>query len=283
MSLSNFTPVVWSASIMKALEKAHVYASVANRSYEGEIRNAGDTVKINQLADVTIKTYTKNTDIAAPDNLTAAQTELKIDQSKYFNFQVDDIDKAQNNVAVLDEAGRKSGYGLRDVVDQFFAAMYASAGLSGVGTNASPVAVNSANIEDTILLAGEVMNSGNLPLEGRFMIAPPWWFSKLVLAGLVTKTSNDDMWTNGLVGKVLGFDQLMSNNVSKNSTSWDKTRIICGIRGQSLAYAEQILEVEGYRPQLRFGDALKGLHVYGGKVIRPDMTLTVYADKTAEA
>jgi hypothetical protein len=83
---------------------------------------------------------------------------------------------------------------------------------------------------------------------------------------------------------VLGFDMFMSNNVSAASTvTWDQTRIIGGVRGQSLSFADAILKVEAFRMEAGFHDAVKGLHVFGAKVMRPDMTITIYADKTAEA
>ena len=95
-------------------------------------------------------------------------------------------------------------------------------------------------------------------------------------------TDNVSPWENGRVGRAFGFQFLVSNNVSKNSTSWDQTRAIFGVEGESFALAEQIVKTEAYRPESSFDDAVKGLHVYGGKVLRPDMTLTFYCDKTAE-
>jgi hypothetical protein len=138
------------------------------------------------------------------------------------------------------------------------------------------------NVEEEILSIGETFNEAGLPFDGRFIIVAPWVISKMVLAGLTTKTSNDAMWANGFVDRILGFNIYMSQNVSKNSTSWDITRNIAGIEGESFGYAEQIVKVEAFRPQNAFSDAVKGLHLYGGKVMRPDKSLVWYADKTAE-
>ncbi len=54
------------------------------------------------------------------------------------------------------------------------------------------------------------------------------------------------------------------------------------IAGSTIAtsYAEQIAKVEAYRPELRFGDALKGLHLYGAKVTRAN-ALVVSSIKTS--
>ena len=115
MSLNNFIPAVWSAQLLTDLQKSLVYANLCNRDYEGEIRAFGDQVKINSIGDVTIGSYTKNTDISAAETLTDAQRILIINQAKYFNFQIDDIDKAQQTPKVMSAAMQKAAYGLADV------------------------------------------------------------------------------------------------------------------------------------------------------------------------
>ena len=95
MSVANFIPTIWSARLLRHLDKRHVYLNLLNRDYEGEIKNFGDTVKVNQIGNVTIKDYTKGEDIEAPEDLSGEQQELKIDQAKYFNFAVEDVDNAQ--------------------------------------------------------------------------------------------------------------------------------------------------------------------------------------------
>lgn len=284
MSLSNFIPSIWAGNLLSALDKAHVAVSIANREYEGDIKQAGDSVRINQIGDITVGPYTKNSDIGTPQELADAQTILTIDQQNYFNFQIDDIDKAQTKPKVMSEAMRKSAYGLRDTADTYLLGLYAQAGL-GVGISGgvvSPIDVTSLNVEDTIAQVVELMNLGSVPQEGRFAIIPPWFYTKLWLAGLTTKTMNDVLYANGKVDKILNIEFLMSNNVSKNSSSWDISRIFFGVRNLSLNFAEQIVSVEGYRPEKRFADAVKGLHVFGAKW-RADATCVLYADKTAES
>ena len=283
MAIDNFTPELWSSNIQAALSNAHVFAATANRSYEGMISQSGDTVKINSLNDPTVNAYTKNSTTITVEDLVATQIELKIDQSKYIAFGVDDVDKAQNNYNTMAEITRRSGYKFADTADAYLAGLYAQAG-SALNTNAAPADVTSLNVEDEILALREDMDSKNAPKQGRFLIVLPWVETKLILAGLTTKTANDALFANGVIGNVFGFDVIVSNNVSVGTASTGaKTRNIAGVRGQSFAYAEQILQLEAYRPEDHFEDAVKGLHVYGGKVIRPDMTWVWYADKTAEA
>lgn len=99
MAVTNFIPQVWSARLLAHLDKAHVLTNLVNRDYEGEIRQYGDTVKITQIGDITIKDYVTNTDIDDPQELTTEQQLLVIDQQKYYAFQIDDVDAAQARAA----------------------------------------------------------------------------------------------------------------------------------------------------------------------------------------
>ena len=123
MSVTNFIPTIWSARLLRHLDKKHVYANLLNRDYEGEIKNFGDTVKINQIGDVTIKNYQKSTDIEAPEELSGEQLMLTIDQAKYFNFGIDDVDAAQVNPKLMDKAMMRAAYGMNDVTDRFAASL----------------------------------------------------------------------------------------------------------------------------------------------------------------
>lgn len=279
MSVNNFIPAIWSANILQALEKSHVFASLANRNYEGEIKTLGDTVKINSLGDINIGTYTKNTDITAPQTLTDDQRTLEIDSAKFFNFQIDDVDKAQANVTLMTEAMRKAGYALSDVVDSYFAGMHASSTLT-LGTDETPKEINSANVVDIILEINEKFNTADVQKDGRFIVMPAWFETKLILASILKETDNMSTLANGLVGRKLNFDFYSSNNVK---VVGGNSKLIVGVKGQTFSFAEQINSVEAYRPEKRFADAVKGLHLYGGKVLRPEMTLTLTAKAKAEA
>lgn len=267
-----FIPSVWAARLLVALDKALVYAQtgVVNRDYEGEITDSGDTVKIATIGDVTIGNYTKNTNIADPEVLTDAEQSLLIDQSKFFNFYVDSIDKAQQNVNVMDEAMRRAGYGLRDVQDQFVAANYVNVPAANlIGSDAVPITPTNANAYEYLVDLGVLLDQQNIPTEGRFCIVPPWFHGRLlkdsrfVSAG-TSKT--DSVLANGMVGEAAGLRILKSNNVP--NTAATKYKILAG-HPMAYSFAMQVTSLETYKPEKRFGDAVKGLNVYGGKLVRP--------------
>lgn len=281
MAIQNFIKTVWDANIARALQKTHVFASVANRSYQGQVKALGDKVKIVQVSDVTINQYTRGQQLSR-QNMDDAALELVADQAHYFDFQVNDVDAVQEKPAVLIATTDNAGYGFRDAADTYMAGLYTQAGLTSYATSTTPWDVTSLNVEDVLLDMKEKM--ARLPLAGRFLICPEWFHNKLILAGLTSKADNNAIFTNGLVDKVMGFDILLSENVSATTgaPTWDQTRIIAGIRGQSFAFADAILDTEAYRPHDYFSDAVRGIYVFGAKVVRPDMTLCAYVDKTAE-
>lgn len=276
MAINNFIPAVWSAQLLTALNKSLVYANLCNRDYEGEIREYGDQVKINSLGRVTVGSYTKNTDIAAAETLTDAQRILVIDQAKYFNFQIDDVDKAQQKPKVMQAAMAEAAYGLADVADQYIAGLYTEiSGTNTIGSDASPISIavaagqsTAAAYEKLVDLAVK-LDEANVSRASRWVVLPPWYHgillkdSRFISAGTL---KTDEVLANGFVGRAAGFDIYTSNNVPNTNNALYK--VIAGYSG-AWSYAEQIAEVEAYRPERRFADAVKGLHLYGAKVTRP--------------
>lgn len=284
MSINNFIATVWSARILEALEKSLVVAQpgVVNRDYEGEIQNQGDTVKINSVGDPTIVDYTKNTDLSSPETLTDATRSLVVDQAKAFNFQVDDVDKAQARGGdVFRVALHRAGYKIADVADQFLLGLMAAASVNTIGTTGTPIEVTPTNAYDQLVKARVKLDVANVPSQGRFAIIPSWFQGAVDLDPRFIGTSGyggNAVLMNGEVGQAAGFRLLMSNNVP--NTTGAKYKIVAGSAGAT-SYAEQINETEAYRPEKRFGDAVKGLHLYGGKVVRPEELVVLTANDNA--
>lgn len=351
MAITKFQPEVWAATLLSVLERALVYASapVVNRNYEGEISQYGDTVHIVDIADPTIVDYTKDTDLTI-EVLTDAEQQLLIDQSKAFAFEVDDIDMRQsrNGGALMTEAAKRAGWGLRDVADRYVAAKMAGGAGSALGlVDATTV----TNVYDELLVPASVtLDENDVPSEGRWIVLSPSVYGKLQLDSRFVKAneSGTNALHNGVVGDASGFTIMKSNNAFQanrtglTADTHTGTKIIDGaaagtftqgdvgltisgtgvgaantiasvsadgtsatttvnstasatvadiaisgggqyaIAGSQIAtsYAEQINKVEAFRPEKRFADALKGLHLYGAKVVRPE-ALVVASVKTS--
>lgn len=269
MSVATFIPELWSARLLQGLEKSHVATNLVNRDYEGQIRNQGDKVNINTLSDVAIKTYTPNSDIASPDDLTTTKQQLEITEADYFNIQLDDVDRVQAAGELMDTAMRNVAYKMNDRTDSFILGKIASGVDSGniIGTTVSPIQVTKNNIYESIIEMRTKLDKANVPTSGRTIIIPPEIYALLLQDERFVKSdavAGQNVLVNGLVGRVAGFDVFESNNVvyDTNNKFW---KVTAQVR-TATTFAEQIVKTEAYRMEKRFSDAVKGLHVYGAKV-----------------
>jgi N4-gp56 family major capsid protein len=272
MAITAFVPEVWAANLLVALEKSLVFAQPGVVNREGDISDFGDTVRITSISDPTIGTYTPNSTSISPETLTDAQRTLLIDQAKYFAFQVDDVNARQARGNVMPEAMRRAAYKLRDVVDQYIAAFYTFVpSANDLGTVAVTTS-SPTSFYDSVLVPLKVkLDEANVPAEGRWCVIPPWLEGRALRDDRFIRldaSGTTEGLRNGQIGRAAGFDVLMSNNVV-NSTG-DDYEVLAGTDG-AISYAEQISKVEAYRPEAKFADAVKGLHLWGAKVIRPEM------------
>lgn len=293
MATNYFIPKVWSAKILEALDKELVYADLFNTDYEGEITEAGDTVHIAQVGDVTIKDFDCGTDIAAPDDVNVEDLTLEIKQSKYFNISVCDVNEVQSKVSLLDTATQRAGYGFADVCDQYLGNLLATSGQvkDGLGTKTEPIKITADNAYETLVKMKTALDKANLPKQERKVVVPPEFEGFMLLDPRFVAKSSDasqDSLHEGTIYRAAGFEIRTSNNVPSetNGGSGSKTNggsgsttnggsgsttvfYIVGSSPIQGTFAQQILKTEAYRPEKRFADAVKGLHVYGAKVLRP--------------
>jgi N4-gp56 family major capsid protein len=289
MAINNFIPTVWSARLLQNLQKTLVYgqAAVINRDYEGEIRAYGDTVKINNIGRISVGDYTKNQDMNDPETLTDETRTLVIDQAKYFNFQVDDVDRIQQHPKLMDEAMREAAYALRNAADQFIASHYVDAAHT-IGDDATPVEPTKNDAYEYLVDLSVKLDEADVPEQGRFVIVPPWYEGLMLKDDRFVKTGSlpaEDRLVNGVIGRAAGFLVLKSNNVPKvpaGSGVVENYKIIAG-HNIAWSFAEQVNQVEAYRPEKRFADAVKGLHLYGCKVVRPEALAVLSAKRPANA
>lgn len=277
MSVNQFIPTLWASSMLKERERRYVAIKNCNRDYEGEIKQKGDRVKILAIGDITINDYTKNNFATGLtlQYLDDVSTMLIVDQAKYYYVGIDDVDKAQANQKLMKEAMRKAGLGLNQASDTFIFNKYGEAGTTITET------VTHANITSHIAEAIQALYENDVP-EGEDMVleVSPQVATKLLLAKIV-RDYNSKTLTNGVIGQYLGTEICMSNNVVQSSTL-----SYCLLRTkQAISYAEQITKTQAFElTDQGFGDAVKGLNVYGAKVVKPKeivcLALTTSAETT---
>ena len=266
MAITNFIPTVWSETLTKELDRQYVGVSNCTRDFEGEIRGKGSSVKICSVGPISVFDYNKDTDMGStyPQALSDYAVTLQISQSKAFNFQIDDVDKVQSKPSLLQAAMNKAANALSNVADRYVYSLYEEI------PEENSVYWDSIDPETIIsLIVGlrEKFYSNNIGDNVETVLeVSPYVAGVLLKAKIVTMTDNSDEVENGYLGKVAGFKIYVSNNIHTNGT-----RHMCFARTtRAIAFAEQLNEVEAYRPEKRFADAVKGLHLYGAKVVFPD-------------
>ncbi|MBE1867971.1 hypothetical protein Bateq7PJ16_2438 [Bacillus subtilis] len=262
MAYENFIPVIWSTKLNEVYKKSLVYGNLVNSDYQGEVK-MGNTVKMNTIGSVTIGDYGKD-GVGDPEELDSNQMELKIDQYKYFNFKVEDIDAAQANINLLNKAMEEAGYQLADVADQFIAKLYTGVVAENtIGTDAEPQKINSANLYNKLVDLNTKLSEANVPKKDRFVVVPEAGYGMLQKDSRFTKFP--EVLYEGYIGNVGSLQVFTSNNCPVVD---GKYKIMAGHRS-AITFASQINQVEAYRPEKYFADAIKGLQVYGAKLIKP--------------
>ncbi|MFA5196748.1 MAG: hypothetical protein WC401_13195, partial [Bacteroidales bacterium] len=193
MGLANFTKTYIASTIIMALKKVLVAGSVANQEYTGQITDINGEVDIIQLPNVTISGYTKGSGLNA-QTINDAVTKLKADQAYYFDIKLYDVEGNDLKQRIMTALSDNAAYGFRDTSDQYLLGLYAQAGLTSYYTGTTPWDVTSLNVEDVLLDVKEQM--ARVPQAGRYAIIPEWFHGKLLTAGILAKTSNDNLFDN---------------------------------------------------------------------------------------
>lgn len=270
MAIINFVPEVWAAQLLSSLKEALVYGGpgVVNRNYEGEISQVGDTVNITSITRPTIGTYTAHTDLTFED-VDDATRALLITESKFFAFEVDDIEARQARGDVMDEAANESAFGLRDVADGFLSSTMAAGVAAGNILPAGAIDTPS-EAEQALIDLRTALDESDCPSDGRWVAVDPA-FEALLLDSdrfvRVDASGSSEALRNGRIGQAYGFNVLKTNQAPAAAVG-SGIKVLAG-HPAATTYAEQINSVEAVRLEKRFADGLKGLHLYGALVVRP--------------
>jgi len=265
MSISNFIPTVWSETLCKNLDKHYVGISNCTRDFEGEIKEKGSKVVICHLEDLFIGNYDKDFIISDPEPLEGTTTELVIEKARYFNFQIDDIDKVQLAPKLMEEAMRLAASGLANEADKYVYQQQKDATevIEAFG-------ITSNEILDIIIQARTKLYENNVGPGTEVVLEVSPAVARLMLkAKLNISTDNDELLQTGCIGSIAGFKVFVTNNIVSEVDDGDTIYHCFARTKRAIAFAEQISEVEAYRPDSRFADAVKGLHLYGAKIVCP--------------
>lgn len=260
---ANFIPEIWSKKVQKIFDKTTVMVPLCNREHEGEVKSGGDTVHVRSFGEITIKNYTREQTLA-DDTLVDPMSDLVIDQEKYFSFIVDDVDKAQADINIMEGYAKRAADAIRRVVDQHLHAQYANVDSGNViGSSSGPVTLTKDNIYFYITELGRLMDNDNATGDRHLVVDPTRKALLLNSPEFLRATGmGDTVVKNGKIGTVSDF----TVHVSTNLNSASGNRPILALTTDLISYASQVDKVEKVRPSNQFVDKIKGLYVYGSKI-----------------
>ena len=283
-----FIPEVYSKKVQIALRKAAVAEAICNTDYMGEISSFGDTVNIIKEPQISVADYTRGLAVTST-NLTDQELVLTIDQAKSFSFKIDDLEKRFSHVNFQAVASDNAAYALRDAMDaNILAAISAGATVTtGMGTTSVPIDIGFGSGEvdplNQMSLAAKELDEANAPEEGRWFVAAPEWYNELANTSSkllsVDFNAGQGSIRNGLVasGLLRGFQMYKSNNLPTNdlsgATPAGSATAPEALFGQisAVSSASAMNKVETVRDVNTFSDIVRGLMVWGRKVLRPEI------------
>lgn len=276
-----FIPEIWSGKLIENFYDATVLSAISNTDYEGEIRRMGDTVNIRTQPNITIRDYVKGQSLTV-EQPEAPKLQLLIDKGDYFACVEDDVDRIQSDVKMMDMWSKDASEQMKLKIDRrVLTDLLPDIGASNkgatageksasfnLGTTGTPVALDKTNVIDLIVDMGTVLDEANAPETDRFLVIPA------KMAGLIKKSDLKDAsltgdgttpLRNGRLGMIDRFTLYVSHNLYVAS---GKTSLIAGHK-MGFTFASQMTEMESIRAESTFGNIVRGLQVYGYKVVKP--------------
>lgn len=295
MAISSLIPELWAAALYTELNRANIWTDMIT-DISGETV-VGNKINIGNLSTTpTVRDYTKNTALVAPEDATDAETELTLDQQKYFNIMVHDIDEVQTRPAIMTDWARKASVAINETIDSFLYSTWTGGSFATANTVAlaedellkADLSTSDANIAkyaNALLQLTHKMDVAKWPTTGRWCVVPPkgkfYLVKWLVDKGRIgTGQTNQDALVNAALDQVFGMTVRMSLAFPDTDTASKATGniAVAGINS-GVYYAQQISEVEAFRPETHFADAVRGLFVYGAA--RMDNTRRAVITETA--
>ena len=283
MAISHFQQTIWSKSIQEALKTITSLRNHCDFQYEKDSKNAKE-VKILGVVRPTIRTYVPGTALTLEGGTDASQT-LQINQYKYFNFEVEDIDKAQSVPGLMEALAKEASRGLAEEGDKYVASLIEAGvedGTNPIGQSGSVISLTTSNAMASVEDGFAYLYGKNVPVNSEFYLEfAPKVFTVYRQSLTEISTNNPEILKRGAVGKINNAYVCIENLLPTGKTgtgSVDNVYYNVLRTSKAIAFVEQIDKVEAYRPHDAFQDALKGLYVFGAKIVRPD---EIYVMKTA--
>lgn len=294
-----FIPEVWSGRILEKFYAATVLAAISNTNYEGEIKAYGDKVIIRTIPTLTIRDY-EATGPLTIERPGSSVLNLLIDKGKYFAAIADDVLRVQADVDMLDLWCDDAAEQLKITVDtQVLAAIPSQVDAKNKGDTAGKIsgninlgkatapitvgpadATNIVGIISLLIDMGVCLDEQNVPETGRWLVMPAWAIGMLLKSDVRAANVMGDATSalrNGRVGQLSRFTVYQSNLLPTATESAKTAFYFLAGHNTGLTFASQLTNTESLRAESTFGTIVRGLQVYGFKVLKPESIVVAYA------
>jgi len=290
-----FIPEIWSKKLIEKFYDATVLTAISNTDYEGEIRSQGDKVKIRTIPTLAINDYSSGQTLVN-QRPTSNVVELMIDQGKYWSAICDDVQEVQADIGMMNLWSTDASEQMKIAIDTAVLGNIAAdvssvnkgatagriSGNINLGVAGTPLVVTKSNIIDTIIDMGQVLDEQNIAEQGRFLVMPFWASAMLKKSDLKDASLTGDgtsVMRNGRVGMIDRFTLYTSNCLPWATEGTSKAFYMYAGHKSGLTFASQLTKTETLRAESTFGDIMRGLQVYGYKVVNPVTLTATYAVK----
>ena len=263
-----FIPEVWSKKLNNMLEKDCVMLQCVNRNWEGEIKNQGDKVRIITPAAVSVSTLSSGN--INYDSLEPEETNLIIDQKKFFAFKIDDIAQVQANTSIMEAHLGNAKKAIEEVQDSYLLAQHTNVDENNiVGSEDSPLTLDKSTIYEHFVKLALCLKNSNAVTSGKrpWVVINPTIESYLLQSTEFINAHNvaDETLREGAIGRIAGMDVLVSTNLTETD---GKYYILAGTN-DAITFASQLAKIESLRDKDTFSDLVRGLYLYGAKTVQP--------------
>jgi hypothetical protein len=274
-TIAEFQQTIWSKSILRSLDKITSLRNHCNFQYEKDSNNAKE-VKILSVNRPTIRTYVPGTPLTR-ESVADSSMLLKLDQYRYFNFEVEDIVKAQSVPGLMEALTDEAGKGLALEGDKYVAAVVKTAVDDNTVTSSTEITLSNANAMASVEAGFATLYGNDCKVSDTFYLElAPTVFTTYRQCLTELSTNNPEILKKGAVGKINNAYVCIENCLPASDTAhYNILRT-----EKAIAFAEQIDKIEKYRPEDAFTDAVKGLYVFGATIVRPN---EIYVMKTKKA
>jgi hypothetical protein len=280
----SYIPIIWSGKTLVKFYTATVFGAICNTDYEGEIKSRGDTVRIRTVPDMVIRDYVIDQNLVY-DRPTPGYVDLLIDKGKYYALSINEVERLQADIPYVEKWTDDAGQQLAITIDSsILAAVYAYAatynkgltagyrsGSVNIGTTGTPLQVDKTNILDTIVDCGTCLDEYDVPFTKRWMVL------SAIFCGMIKKSDLKDaslagdgtsIMRNGRLGMIDRYEIFASNQIATSTDGVNTVHNCIFGHPSAITFASQLTKTETLKNPNDFGDLMRGLQVYGWKVIK---------------